>query len=118
MEVRANASLSELAPTAAAAYGAVLIGGGWFAYARSSSVGSLLGGVTGGILMSSAFLLSLNPGSKDLGEAIAFGTALLFVAVFGIRLAATRKIFPALPLLLLSLGASAVFVVAYLQDRV
>ncbi|MCO5551078.1 hypothetical protein L7F22_004575 [Adiantum nelumboides] len=69
-------------------------------------------------LMGLVFLLSLNPQMKDLGEAIGFGTALLFVAVFGIRFAATKKVFPAAPLLLISIVASAVFVGAYLQDRV
>eukprot|EP00250_Pteridium_aquilinum_P004938 c15112_g1_i1 orf=188-703(-) len=117
--VRADAaSLSELAPTAAAVYGGLLFGGGLFAYTRSSSTGSLLGGLSGGILMGLVFYLSLNPDMKDLGEAIGFGTALLFVAVFGIRLAATKKVFPAAPLLLLSMAASAVFVGAYLQDRI
>ncbi|MCO5554192.1 hypothetical protein L7F22_007718 [Adiantum nelumboides] len=118
MPVRANASLSELAPTAAAVYGSLLLGGGLFAYSRSSSKGSLLGGLSGGVLMGMVFLLSLNPQMKDLGEAIGFGTALLFVAVFGIRFAATKKAFPAAPLLLISIVASAVFVGAYLQDRV
>ncbi|XP_057511934.1 protein FATTY ACID EXPORT 4, chloroplastic isoform X3 [Actinidia eriantha] len=53
---------------------------------------------------------------KEIGDALAFGSALLFASVFGIRLAATRKIIPAGPLLGLSICALAVFISAYLQD--
>lgn len=116
--VRAEAALSELAPTAAAVYGGLLLGGGLFAYTRTSSKGSLFGGLTGGTLMGLVFYLMMYPGMKDLGEAIGFGTTLLFVAIFGIRLAATRKIVPAALLLLLSIAATAIFFGAYLQDRV
>lgn len=60
----------------------------------------------------------MSPETKEFGDAIGFGTALVFVALFGIRLAATKKIFPGVPLLLFSIIASAIFVGAYLQDRV
>lgn len=98
--------------------------------------------------------------TTELGEALAFGSALLFASVFGkslfstlilsehtpvqvmlncssifpfiypasninstyiyegIRLAATRKIMPAGPLLALSLFAVALFISAYLQEAV
>lgn len=118
ISVRADASPSDLAITAAAVYGGLLLGGGFYAYFKTSSTGSLLGGVSGSLLMVLVFYLLLNPDSKDSGEAIGFGTALLFAAVFGIRLVATKKFIPAGPLLLLSMVTSAVFVGAYLQDRV
>ncbi|XP_057511933.1 uncharacterized protein LOC130794047 isoform X2 [Actinidia eriantha] len=41
----------DLAPATSAAYGLLLIGGGLFAYTRSGSKGSLLGGFSGGSLM-------------------------------------------------------------------
>ncbi|KAI5066415.1 hypothetical protein GOP47_0019039 [Adiantum capillus-veneris] len=58
MPVRADGSLSELTPTVAAVYGSLLLGGGLFAYTRSSSKGSLLGGLSGGALMGLVRILS------------------------------------------------------------
>ncbi|KAK1379217.1 protein FATTY ACID EXPORT 4, chloroplastic [Heracleum sosnowskyi] len=108
----------EIAPVASAAYGVLLLGGGLFAYTRTQSKGSLYGGLTGAVLMGVAYFLMLAPDTKDLGEALAFGSALLFSSIFGIRLAATRKIVPAGPLLALSLGALVLFLSAYLQVTV
>lgn len=109
---------SELAPAASAAYGVLLLGGGLFAYTRTGSKGSLLGGLTGAGLMGTAYFLMQASGTKEIGEALAFGSALLFASVFGIRLAATRKIMPAGPLLALSIFALAIFISAYLQETV
>lgn len=115
---RSHLSSEEIAPVASATYGVLLLGGGLFAYTRTESKGSLLGGLTGAALMGAAYFLMLAPDTKDLGEALAFGSALLFSSVFGIRLAATRKIVPAGPLLALSLGALVLFLSAYLQETV
>ncbi|XP_057511932.1 protein FATTY ACID EXPORT 4, chloroplastic isoform X1 [Actinidia eriantha] len=106
----------DLAPATSAAYGLLLIGGGLFAYTRSGSKGSLLGGFSGGSLMLASYILMQATEMKEIGDALAFGSALLFASVFGIRLAATRKIIPAGPLLGLSICALAVFISAYLQD--
>ncbi|KAM7525997.1 hypothetical protein LguiA_015899 [Lonicera macranthoides] len=108
---------SDIAPTASAAYGSLLLAGGLFAYTRTGSKGSLLGGLTGALLMSTAYFLMQASEMKDVGDALAFGSALLFASVFGIRLAATRKLIPAAPLLGLSIAALAVFFSAYVQDR-
>eukprot|EP00249_Psilotum_nudum_P005569 c19016_g1_i1 orf=91-621(+) len=116
--VHSVAAFSELAPTTAAVYGTLLLGGGMLAYARTASKGSLFGGLTGGVLLGLVYFLLSSSETKDLGDAIGFGTAVLFVAVFGIRLAASRKVFPAAPLLILSVIACTVFMGAYLQNRV
>nr|GMD99672.1 protein FATTY ACID EXPORT 4, chloroplastic [Ipomoea batatas] len=118
--LRCNCQLTttDLAPLTSAAYGTLLFGGGLFAYTRSGSNGSLLGGLTGAGLMGTAYFLMQASETKELGDALAFGSALLFACVFGIRLAASRKLVPAGPLLGVSLGALAVFILAYLQDKV
>ncbi|XP_010529698.1 PREDICTED: protein FATTY ACID EXPORT 4, chloroplastic [Tarenaya hassleriana] len=108
-----KAELSELAP---AAYGALLLGGGLFAYSKSGSKGSLFGGLTGSVLMASAYFLMKEPETRALGDAIGLGSALLFSSIFGLRLASTRKPVPAGPLLLVSIGMLAFFVMAYMQD--
>ncbi|KAK1272888.1 hypothetical protein QJS04_geneDACA013186 [Acorus gramineus] len=110
--------LAELAPATSSVYGALLLGGGLFAYARSGSKGSLVGGLSGTALMASAYYLMQNPETKVIGEALGFGSAFLFSSVFGIRLAATRKLIPAGPLLGLSVGALVVFASAYMQDKI
>ncbi|XP_058086169.1 protein FATTY ACID EXPORT 4, chloroplastic [Magnolia sinica] len=115
---RFTAQIADLAPAASAVYGTLLLGGGLFAYTRSKSKGSLLGGVSGAILMATAYFLMQVPETKDLGDALGFGSAFIFSSVFGIRLAATRKLIPAGPLLGLSVCALAVFISAYLQDRI
>nr|GMC78655.1 protein FATTY ACID EXPORT 4, chloroplastic [Ipomoea batatas] len=135
--LRCNCQLTttDLAPLTSAAYGTLLFGGGLFAFTRSGSKGSLLGGLTGAGLMGTvfhsrlrsdmhpippiqAYFLMQASETKELGDALAFGSALLFACVFGIRLAASRKLVPAGPLLGVSLGALAVFILAYLQDKV
>ncbi|CAA6656475.1 unnamed protein product [Spirodela intermedia] len=105
-------------PAASVAYGALLLGGGLFAYARTKSTGSISGGVSGAALMAVAYYLMQNPETKAAGEALGFGSAALFTAIFGIRLASTRKFMPAGLLLGVSGGAMAVFVSAYLQDKI
>ncbi|MQL86274.1 hypothetical protein Taro_018810, partial [Colocasia esculenta] len=110
--------LAELAPAASAVYGTLLLGGGLFAYARSGSKGSIAGGLTGAALMAAAYYLMQNPETKAAGDALGFGSAALFSAVFGIRLAATRKLVPSGLLLGLSAGALVLFVSAYMQDKV
>ncbi|GLU17663.1 hypothetical protein SLE2022_340200 [Rubroshorea leprosula] len=113
-----NSLLADFAPTASAAYGVLLLSGGVFAFSRSGSKGSLFGGFTGAALMASAYFLMQSSDKKALGDAIGFGSAFLFSSVFGIRLAATRKLIPSGLLLGLSICALAVFVSAYLQDSV
>ncbi|XP_021900341.1 protein FATTY ACID EXPORT 4, chloroplastic [Carica papaya] len=113
-----KSQLAELAPATSAAYGLMLLGGGLFAFTKSGSKGSLFGGLTGGALMTSAYVLMQAPETKAIGDALGFGSAFLFSFVFGIRLAATRKPIPAGLLLGLSLCALTVFSVAYLQDNV
>ncbi|XP_044967414.1 protein FATTY ACID EXPORT 4, chloroplastic [Hordeum vulgare subsp. vulgare] len=112
------ASVSEVAPAVSAAYGALLVGGGAFAYARSGSKGSILGGVSGSALMGLTYYLMQFSETKALGDAVGFGSAFLFASVFGIRLYNTRKLVPSGLLLALSLGALGVFYAAYLQDKV
>ncbi|BAF15549.2 protein FATTY ACID EXPORT 4, chloroplastic [Oryza sativa Japonica Group] len=111
-------AVSELAPTASAAYGALLLGGGAFAYVRSGSKGSIFGGLSGSALMGIAYYLMQSPETKALGDAVGFGSAFLFASVFGIRLYNTRKLVPSGLLLVLSLGALGVFYSAYMQDKV
>ncbi|WOL06282.1 hypothetical protein Cni_G15014 [Canna indica] len=109
--------LSDLAPVTSAAYGTLLLGGGLFAYARSGSKGSILGGLSGGSLMAVAYYLMQSPETKEIGVAIGFASAFLFSSVFGIRLAATRKFIPSGLLLSLSVGVLAVFLSAYMQAK-
>ncbi|KAK9275477.1 hypothetical protein L1049_022744 [Liquidambar formosana] len=111
----AQLALPELAPATSAAYGVLLLGGGLFAYTKSGSKGSLLGGLTGSATMATACFLMQASETKYIGYALGFGSAFLFSSVFGIRLAATRKLTPAGPLLGLSIFASVVFISAYLQ---
>lgn len=115
---RVCASLDEYAPLTAAVYGACLLGGGLFAYTKTGSKGSLGGGVLGGIALGVAYFLMQVPETRDLGEAVGFGSAVLFAAIFAIRLAATGKPVPAGPLLGLSAATSVVFALSYLQTRV
>ncbi|RVW46708.1 Protein fatty acid export 4, chloroplastic [Vitis vinifera] len=67
-------------------------------------------------LHENAYLLMQVPKTKDIGDALGFGSAFLFSSVFGIRLAATRKLVPSGLLLGLSIFALTVFISAYLQD--
>ncbi|KAM5571455.1 protein FATTY ACID EXPORT 4, chloroplastic [Rosa sericea] len=113
-----TSNLAEYAQTTSAVYGFLLLSGGFFAYTRTGSKGSLLGGVSGAAVMATAYYLMKTPETEALGDALGFGSAFLFASVFGIRLAATRKFAPAGPLLALSLSALAVFITAYLQDSV
>ncbi|OAY71304.1 Protein FATTY ACID EXPORT 4, chloroplastic [Ananas comosus] len=121
--------LADLAPAASAAYGTLLLGGGLFASIdllpcefvvdlRSGSKGSILGGLSGSALMAVAYYLMQSPETKEVGDAIGFGSALLFASVFGIRLANTRKFVPSGLLLGLSLGVLAVFYSAYVSDKI
>ncbi|CAD5174621.1 unnamed protein product [Musa acuminata subsp. malaccensis] len=110
--------LGDLAPATSAAYGTLLLGGGLFAYVKSRSKGSILGGLSGACLMAVAYYLMQSPETKELGIAIGFGSAFLFASVFGIRLVATRKFMPSGLLLSLSVGVLAVFLSAYTQAKV
>uniref|UniRef100_A0A0E0KU93 Uncharacterized protein n=1 Tax=Oryza punctata TaxID=4537 RepID=A0A0E0KU93_ORYPU len=112
------AAVSEFAPAASAAYGALLLGGGAFAYVRSGSKGSIFGGLSGSALMGIAYYLMQSPDTKAIGDAVGFGSAFLFASVFGIRLYNSRKLMPSGLLLVLSLVALSVFYSAYLQDKV
>ncbi|GMP42104.1 hypothetical protein CsSME_00011955 [Camellia sinensis var. sinensis] len=105
---RCNSQLGgDLAPATSAACGVLLLVGGLFAYTRTGSKGSLLGGLTGGSLMA----------MKEIGDALAFGSTFLFASVFGIRLAAIRKIMPAGPLLGLSICALAVSLKEHKEEK-
>ncbi|XP_050377649.1 protein FATTY ACID EXPORT 4, chloroplastic [Argentina anserina] len=115
-EFSCTSNLAEYAQTTSAVYGFLLLSGGYFAYARTGSKGSLIGGLSGAALMATAYYLMQTPETEALGDALGFGSAFLFASVFGIRLAATQKFAPAGPLLALSLSALAVFITAYLQD--
>ncbi|KAJ7518353.1 hypothetical protein O6H91_21G065200 [Diphasiastrum complanatum] len=112
-----QSQILELAPAAAAAYGLTLLGGGAFSYLRTGSKGSLFGGVTGGISLVVAYFLMQAPETRNIGSAIGFGAAFLFVAVFAIRLAATRKAMPSGLLMAISIAAAVVFFNAYLEAR-
>ncbi|KAG9455303.1 hypothetical protein H6P81_008207 [Aristolochia fimbriata] len=118
LRISCNAQLAELAPAASGVYGTLLFGGGLFAFAKSGSKGSLAGGVCGAVLMATACYLMQMPETKVFGDALGFGSAFIFSAVFGIRLVATRKLVPAGLLLGLSVFSAFVFVSAYLQDRI
>ncbi|CAN6461983.1 unnamed protein product [Victoria cruziana] len=107
----------QLAPTASAVYGTLLLGGGLLAYVRSGSKGSIIGGAAGAILMTTAYFLMQAPETRNIGDAFGFGSALLFSAVFGIRLASTRKLIPSGLLLGLSVCALAIFFSAYMHDK-
>ncbi|XP_047315693.1 protein FATTY ACID EXPORT 4, chloroplastic [Impatiens glandulifera] len=109
---------SDLAPAVSAVYGTLLLTGGLFAYTKSGSKGSLFGGLTGGSLMAIVYVLSQSPETKQIGYALGFGSSLLFASIFGIRLAATRKIVPSGLLLAISTGALAVFVLANMEGTV
>ncbi|GMI66027.1 hypothetical protein HRI_000272000 [Hibiscus trionum] len=112
-----RSQLPDFAPLTSATYGILLFSGGLFAFTKSGSKGSLFGGLTGAALMTSTYFLMQSSETKAIADALGFGSAFLFSAVFGIRLAATRKPIPAGPLLALSICALAVFTSAYLQDR-
>ncbi|XWS61458.1 hypothetical protein CRYUN_Cryun07bG0127600 [Craigia yunnanensis] len=111
-----KSQLVDFAPVTSAAYGILLFSGGLFAFTKSGSKGSLFGGLSGAALMASAYFLMQASETKEFGDALGFGSAFLFSSVFGIRLAATRKLIPAGPLLGLSICALVVFTSAYLQD--
>ncbi|XP_022738933.1 protein FATTY ACID EXPORT 4, chloroplastic-like [Durio zibethinus] len=111
-----KSQLADFAPVTSAAYGILLFSGGLFAFSKSGSKGSLFGGLTGAALMTSAYFLMQASETKAIGDALGFGSAFLFSSVFGIRLAATRKLIPAGLLLSLSICALVVFTSAYLQD--
>ncbi|CAA7059253.1 unnamed protein product [Microthlaspi erraticum] len=111
-----KAELSELAPVVSAGYGVLLLGGGLFAYSKSGSKGSLFGGLTGSVLMASAYFLTKSPETRVLGDIIGLGSAFLFASVFGVRLASSRKPVPSGPLLLLSIAILSFFVMAYMHD--
>ncbi|XP_024372526.1 protein FATTY ACID EXPORT 4, chloroplastic [Physcomitrium patens] len=113
-----TASLNDYAPLTAAVYGASLLGGGLYAYTRTGSTSSLGGGITGGIALGVAFFLMQVPETRDLGEAVGFGAAVLFAAIFAIRLASTGKPVPSGPLLGLSAATSVIFALSYLETRV
>ncbi|KAI3713456.1 hypothetical protein L1987_72033 [Smallanthus sonchifolius] len=110
--------IQDFAPIASAGYAVLLLGGGLFAYNKSGSKGSLFGGLTGAILMSVAYYLMQASDTKEIGDALAFGSSLLFAFIFGIRFAATRKVIPAGLLLVVSISLTALTFSAYLQDRV
>lgn len=110
--------VQDFAPAASAGYAVLLLGGGLFAYNKSGSKGSLFGGLTGATLMSIAYYLMQAPETKEIGDALAFGASLLFAFIFGIRLAATRKVIPAGFLLGVSISLMAVTFSAYLQDKI
>ncbi|KAI4367986.1 hypothetical protein MLD38_016606 [Melastoma candidum] len=110
-----KSQLGELAPVTSAVYGSLLLGGGLFAFGKSGSKGSLAGGCTGAVLMGIAYYLMQASETQQIGYALGFGSSLLFASVFGIRLAATRKLAPAGPLLGLSVLTLVVFASAYLQ---
>ncbi|ESQ33464.1 hypothetical protein EUTSA_v10008954mg [Eutrema salsugineum] len=110
-----KAELSKLAPAVSAGYGVLLLGGGLFAYTKSGSKGSLFGGLTGAVLMAAAYFLIKSPKTRVLGYTIGLGSAFLFSFFFGFRFASSRKLVPAGPLLLLSIGMLAFFVMAYMQ---
>ncbi|XVF51136.1 hypothetical protein PTKIN_Ptkin04bG0160400 [Pterospermum kingtungense] len=111
-----KSQLADFAPVTSAAYGILLFSGGLFAFTKSGSKGSLFGGLSGAALMASAYFLMQASETKEFGDALGFGSAFLFSAVFGIRLAATRRLIPAGLLLGLSICALVVFTSAYLQD--
>ncbi|KAJ4844915.1 hypothetical protein Tsubulata_002654 [Turnera subulata] len=111
-----KSQLTDLAPATTAVYGALLLGGGLFAFNKSGSKGSLSGGLTGAALMATAYALMQAQETKAIGDALGFGSALLFSCVFGIRFAATRKLVLAGPLLVLSIAALLVCIFAYVQD--
>nr|XP_043606848.1 protein FATTY ACID EXPORT 4, chloroplastic [Erigeron canadensis]XP_043606849.1 protein FATTY ACID EXPORT 4, chloroplastic [Erigeron canadensis] len=113
-----KSQLQDYAPVASAGYALLLLGGGLFAYNKSGSKGSLFGGLTGATLMSVAYYLMQSPETKELGDALAFGASLLFVCIFGIRFAATRKLIPAGFLLGVSISITALTYSAYLQDKI
>ncbi|KAF4353061.1 hypothetical protein F8388_016906 [Cannabis sativa] len=108
--------LAEVAPSTSALYGLLLSSGGLYAFTKSGSKGSLFGGLTGGALMAAVYVLMQSAESRPIGDALGFGSAFLFTSVFGIRLAATRKLIPAGPLLGVSICALLIFISAYLQD--
>lgn len=85
---------------------------------RTGSTSSLGGGITGGIALGVAFFLMQVPETRDLGEAVGFGAAVLFAAIFAIRLASTGKPVPSGPLLGLSAATSVIFALSYLETRV
>ncbi|GMY30707.1 protein FATTY ACID EXPORT 4, chloroplastic [Fagus crenata] len=115
--IRCDYQLADLAPATSATYGLLLLGGGLFAYTKSGSKGSLFGGLTGVALMASAYFLMEVLHTKAIGDAVGFGSSFLFSSVFAIRLAATRKLTPAGPLFGVSVCALAIFISAYLHDR-
>ncbi|KAL5718511.1 Protein FATTY ACID EXPORT 4 [Ranunculus cassubicifolius] len=117
-QLAAPLNVIEAASATSAVYGVLLLGGGLFAYTRSGSKGSLIGGASGAALMAAAYYLMQNPETKSFGDALGFGSSLLFSSVFVIRLVASRKLIPSGPLLGLSVGALAVFLSAYMQDKI
>jgi uncharacterized membrane protein (UPF0136 family) len=111
--LQAQAVSQETASVWTAVYGLLLLGGGTSAYLRSGSKQSVISGALGAALSATAFYLEGQESTHQTGLALAFGYSLLFASVFGIRLFATKKPFPAAPLLALSLASAFVFASAY-----
>lgn len=85
---------AESARIAVAAYGIIVAGGGIGAFVKSGSKMSAISGVTAGALLGLAYFKSSIP--------IALGTAAALSAVFGIRLAKSKKFMPSGMLMTLS----------------
>ncbi len=92
---------AETARIAVAAYGVIVAGGGLGAFLKSGSKMSAISGVSAGALLALAYVKSSVP--------IALGTAAALSAVFGIRLAKTKKFMPAGMLMGLSLAFALFF---------
>ncbi|GAQ84497.1 hypothetical protein KFL_001910160 [Klebsormidium nitens] len=111
--LQAQAVSQETASIWTAVYGLLLLGGGTSAYLKSGSKQSVISGALGAALSAMAYYLESQESTHQTGLAVAFGYSILFASVFGIRLFATKKAFPAAPLLALSLASAFVFASAY-----
>ncbi|CAI7770699.1 unnamed protein product [Closterium sp. NIES-54] len=109
----ATAGLGDAAGLTAAAYGATLLFGGLFGYSRSGCKYSLGGALTAAALFATAFYLMQSAQTESLGNALGFGSGLLFCALFAVRHFLPGKAMPTGPLFAWSAAATAVFASAY-----
>lgn len=94
----------EIARSAIAVYGALIVTGSTAAFLRSGSKPSLISGLAAGIVLGAAYIKESIP--------IALGTSVALLAVFLVRLVKTKKFVPAGALAILSLAAAAIFAAA------
>lgn len=91
-------------------YGIVIAAGGVMGYVSAKSAASLVSGGIAGVIVVSGALLAAR--GNQLGYVVDLAAAIALVIFFAYRLVTTGKMVPAVPSLVLSLGAIVVAILA------